>query len=129
MPDVRPADPRGSSVCTARPDEREPVQLDAAAAARTGATARTLRDLTTTPAAPVEVCGRAGEEAWLLRITCADTTTPLVEEHRIAKARVGSAGRGGRCGSVIDHYVVPCPEATYDVYMDMYMCGPGEAFR
>ncbi|MBP6631258.1 MAG: hypothetical protein KA297_17615 [Kofleriaceae bacterium] len=44
-------------------------------------------------------------------------------------ARVGAVGVGGRCAAtVIDHYAVTCPEATYDVYLDMYHCGPDETW-
>jgi hypothetical protein len=27
---------------------------------------------------------------------------------------------------MIDLYEVPCPEKAYEVYIDMYECGPGE---
>jgi len=40
----------------------------------------------------------------------------------IERARAGSVGQGGRCGSIIDHYVVACPEAKYDIFIDAYIC-------
>lgn len=41
--------------------------------------------------------------------------------------RAGSTGAGGRCGSIIDKYALECPEKTYDVFVDIYMCGPNES--
>jgi hypothetical protein len=46
----------------------------------------------------------------------------------LAGSRVGNTGTGGRCGTIIDLYAVPCPDKQYEVYMDMYHCLPGESF-
>lgn len=76
---------------------------------------------------PIEVCGVAQQHDWLLAAQCDDGSSPLKAPEAAAGARVGSMGVGGRCASVIDKYVVTCPESSYDVYMDLYMCGPGES--
>lgn len=102
----------------------EPVMLPGARFdARHGAAAKTFAELNTTLARPVETCGLADELYTLLRYTCDDGSSPFGTDPRVAHAsRAGNAGAGGRCGSIIDLYVVPCPEARYAVYMDMYVC-------
>jgi hypothetical protein len=74
-------------------------------------------------AEPIEVCGVQGETAWLAVAQCDDGTNPFKGDTQVAHAaRVGSVGQGGRNGNIIDLYEVTCPEATYQVYMDMYAC-------
>ncbi|MCP4807784.1 MAG: hypothetical protein GY913_09615 [Proteobacteria bacterium] len=85
-------------------------------------------ELNTTLAKPVEVCSVNGQLETLLRLTCDDGTNPFPDGQTAHAARNGSLGGGGQCDSIIDLYVVTCPEATYEVHMDMYVCAPGEQF-
>jgi hypothetical protein len=82
----------------------------------------------TTKELPIEVCGVQGELGWLVETTCDDGTNPFSTPQQAHRSREGNVGGGGRCGHVIDLYRVPCPEGAYEVYMDMYMCGPSESF-
>ncbi len=77
---------------------------------------------------PVEVCGVGGELAWLVNLTCPDGSSPFASTQVAHNARIGNTGAGGRCGTIIDLYSVPCPGQTYEVYMDMYHCPPEESF-
>lgn len=109
-----------SDVCAQRADELGPVSLRAEQVAlRRGTGARTFAEVATTKDAPIEVCMPDGERAWIASVTCTDGSAPA------SSARAGSVGPGGTCGSVIDLYVVKCPEREYEVFMDMYMCPPG----
>lgn len=98
------------------------------AAARYGKGAVKLSQVASSKERPVEVCGFRAQLEWLRRVTCEDGTSPFASLKEAYDARVGSAGMAGRCMSIIDHYQVPCPEKLYDVYLDAYMCGPGETF-
>lgn len=77
---------------------------------------------------PVEVCGVGGELAWLVKLTCPDGSSPFASTQIAHNARIGNTGAGGRCGTIIDLYSVPCPGQAYEVYMDMYHCPPEESF-
>lgn len=69
------------------------------------------------------MCRIPSEMAWLLDMSCDDGSNPYGGSYERAHAsRVGNRGEGGRCGSIIDLYEVPCPEATYAIYMDAYVC-------
>jgi hypothetical protein len=118
---------------TAKPGSKDPVcatkqdfgpaTLDATqAAARYGANAKSYRDAPTTKQKPVEVCGIRASRQWLGKTACADGSSGQ------QLGRVGSVGSGGRCEAIIDLYRVKCPEAEYEVFIDIYMCGPGESF-
>ncbi len=76
------------------------------------------------PQVPVEVCRARGQCEWLLDLTCEDGSNPFRGLEDAHAHRVGSVGPGGRCGKIIDLYVVPCPEKDYEIYMDMYHCSP-----
>ena len=118
-----------ASMCSNRPDELGPAQLTGAQTSErygTGVTA--LASITTSQAHPIEVCGVGGEMAWLRQSTCADGSHPYSSAENPDDSRAGDTGPGGRCNSIIDLYKVKCPEQTYDVYADMYLCGPGESF-
>lgn len=107
-------------VCAQRADEFGPVPLRAEQVAlRRGTGAKKLGDIATTKDAPIEVCMPVGEREWLASVTCADGTAPT------SRQRSGSVGPGGTCGSIIDAYIVKCPEKDYELFMDMYMCPPG----
>jgi hypothetical protein len=86
-----------------------------------------LAELVTSAKQPVEVCAVSGQLDWLLAARCADGSAPFTEPSVAHSARVGNVGQGGRCDSVIDLYAVACPEGSYEVYMDLYMCRPGES--
>jgi len=89
-------------------------------ALRRGTGAKTFADIVTTKETPIEVCMPGGQRAWLGSVSCIDGTKPT------GSGRSGSVGPGGTCGSIIDLYMVTCPEKQYEVFMDMYMCPPGE---
>ena len=117
------------SMCGKRSDPYAAYQLDSPqAAGRYGARARTYAEAPTTPAQPVEVCGVPAQLAWLVRVTCADGSSAFKSAQDAHGSRKGTA-MGGRCGdSMLDIYRATCPEKTYDVHIDMNMCGPGEKF-
>jgi len=77
---------------------------------------------------PVEVCGVGGELTWLVALTCPDGSHPFSSTEQAHNSRTGNVGAGGRCGTIIDLYAVPCPDKTYEVYMDMYQCMASESF-
>lgn len=84
--------------------------------------AKRFSELSTTQESPVEVCMVEGQLSALTSLTCDDGSNPFADMGQAHAARVGNTGPGGRCGSIIDVYEVPCPEATYEVHMDMYVC-------
>jgi hypothetical protein len=96
-------------------------------ATRHGADMTDLTALATSKEQPVEVCSVAGQHEYLLQATCADGSRPLADASAARRARVGSVGPGGRCGAIIDLYQIPCPEQTYEVYMDLYFCLAGDS--
>jgi hypothetical protein len=116
--------PVDQALCANRPDELGPVQLDEAQARqRHGANARTFTDAPSTKERPIEVCGIPASLQWLRGTACADGSPPT------QRGRSGNVGMGGRCRSIIDLYKVTCPEGDHEVYIDIYMCGPGESMR
>ncbi len=117
-----------TSVCTQRADQFGPIKLTAGqATGRYGHGATRFDQVMSSKERAVEVCGPSGEIDWLFATSCADGSHPFADRSSAHAARRGSTGSGSRCGSIIDLYVVPCPEQTYEVYMDMYMCGPDES--
>ena len=117
------------AACANHPDEYGPYVLtDAQAAGRYGAGAGKFTDAPTTKDKAIEVCGIPQQQAWLLNTSCADGSKAFTGRGQVAGSRKGNVGPGGRCGSIIDLYVATCPEATYEVHIDMYMCGPGDQF-
>ena len=92
-------------------------------AARTGADAKSFATLITSKEKPLEECGIAPVLEKLTWLRCNDGSNPFDGKSQAAHAsRRGSIGPGGRCDSIIDVYVVPCPEATYEVFADSYVC-------
>jgi hypothetical protein len=117
-----PATPTGltKEVCAQRADDFGPVPLRAEQVAlRRGTGAKRITDVPSTKDAPIEVCMPGGQREWLASVTCPDESKPTNAQ------RAGSVGPGGTCGSIIDRYVVTCPDKEYEVFMDMYMCPPG----
>ena len=97
---------------------------------RYGASAEKFAEVQSTLERPVEVCGVDLELEFLTRLRCADGSNPYGDLRSdpygallaTLDSRRGSFGPGGRCGSIIDLYDVPCPEKTYEVYIDFYIC-------
>jgi hypothetical protein len=118
-----------ASMCANHPDELGPWNLTADQMGKrygTGVTA--LATIQTTQQHPIEVCGVPAENVWLAASTCADGSHPYKSPDDVEQSRSGNTGEGGRCGGIIDLYKAKCPEKTYDVYIDMNLCGPGESF-
>jgi hypothetical protein len=118
-----------------RPSVLSPYQVSPEEArARHGANAVRFSDAPSSLSAPIEVCGLKGELTWLTRVTCNDGTLPWGKDvERAHSARTGSKQPQSlhRCPKEtmpLDVYAVPCPEHTYEVYMDMYECAPWETF-
>jgi hypothetical protein len=96
----------------------DPIELEKS----TGHTDKKFSDTVSTPDLPIEVCGMPDQLAYLTRVTCNDGSRPFNNRGDADHARVGNVGRAGRCQRVIDEYAVPCPEATYKVFIDPYRC-------
>jgi hypothetical protein len=60
----------------------------------------------------------------MTRVTCNDGSNPYKTQAVANDSRDGWVGRGGRCNSILDRYSVRCPEATYQVHVDRYVCPP-----
>ena len=71
---------------------------------------------------PIEICGIGPGNKWLVSLSCNDGSKPLHNNAEAETSRVGNVGAGGRCGSIIDHYRVKCPENAYDIFTDGYVC-------
>jgi hypothetical protein len=89
---------------------------------RNGAGVTELAAARSSKAAPIEVCGFIAENEWLFAATCQDGSHPIMSRSQAESARVGNVGPGGRCGSIVDRYRIACPEETYDIYIDGYVC-------
>jgi hypothetical protein len=123
------AAPAADNLCTNHPDPLGPWILTAAQASqRIGTGVTQLAAIPTTKEHAIEVCGVAAENAWLAAATCADGSHAYRGPRDVEQSRAGDVGEGGRCGGIIDQYTVKCPEKTYDVFIDMNLCGPGESF-
>ena len=115
-------DPHDLRACTDDADSRAVGVPAAEFAQRNGAGVTRFRDAHSSKAQPIEMCGIDGGIDWLESLTCDDGSHPVTSHGRAEALRAGNVGPGGRCGSIIDLYRVPCPEATYDVYVDGYIC-------
>jgi hypothetical protein len=91
-------------------------------AKRRGAEVRRFADIKTTEAEPVEVCGIDGEVAWMTRATCKGGTHPFPTPDSANEGRDSYMAKGGRCNSILDRYTVECPEETYTIHVDRYVC-------
>lgn len=89
---------------------------------RRGAGATRFSSVKTTKDEPVEVCGIPAQMEWLLAATCDNGSRPFRDYDHAHSARVGNVGPGGACQSIIDRYEVPCPEGTYSIFIDAYVC-------
>lgn len=101
--------------------------LDAASySRRRGASATRFSTVPTKKEEPLEACGVRGSLEALLRLRCDDGSNPFKSPEEAHASRSGNVGAGGRCGSIVDVYRVPCREQTYEVFIDMYVC-PAES--
>jgi hypothetical protein len=90
---------------------------------RTGITASTFSGLPTTKQRPLEECGIPAVLRRLVTLKCDDGSNPYGGSLAAAeRSRAGNFGPGGRCDSIIDRYDVHCPERTYQVFTDCYIC-------
>ena len=89
---------------------------------RKGTGIRRFSQAQSTKDQPVEVCGIPAQMEWLLAMTCDDGSRPFRSYDHAHSSRAGNVGPGGRCGSIVDLYEVPCPEGTYQVFIDAYVC-------
>jgi hypothetical protein len=118
-----------ASMCANHPDELGPWNLTAdQMGKRYGSGVTALASIATTKEHPIELCSVPAENMWLASSTCADGSHPYKSPDDVEASRAGNVGPGGRCGGIIDLYKATCPEKTYDVYIDMNLCGPGESF-
>lgn len=115
--------PRSTAKCP-RDGDFGPVVLERQQyEARTGADAKSFATLITSKEKPLEDCGIPAVLEKLAWLRCNDGSNPFGGQSRAAHAsRSGNVGPGGRCDSIIDLYVVPCPEAKYEVFADSYVC-------
>lgn len=90
--------------------------------ARVGATATHFSQLSTSRERPAEACGIVASKKWLTTLRCDDQSLPVTDIKVASELRVGNVGVGGRCGSIVDLYRIPCPEQMYELYVDAYMC-------
>lgn len=95
-------------------------------AARSGPRGTTFSSSPSSFAAPIETCGVRGQLEILMSLTCDDGSHPFSDLEQAHRSRAGSADGGGRCRKPVDLYKVACPEKTYDVYMDLYVCTRAE---
>jgi len=113
-----PAAPR-----TCGDEGTSPIFVDNATwTGRRGVNARRFADVQTTVEQPVEVCGVQGEVEWITRVTCANGSNPYGTQDRANSSRDSWMSRGGHCNSILDRYSVACPEATYVIHIDRYVC-------
>jgi hypothetical protein len=117
--------------CSQRPEQFGPVIVSASQyATRHAAKATKFSEVQSTAAQPAEVCGIAAGVELIATLTCDDGSNPHKGDRVAAHAsRAGNVGPGGRCASIIDHYPVRCPEGSYDIYIDSYVCADMAAFQ
>lgn len=116
--------------CSARPEQFGPVIVSASQyAARHAATASKFSEVQSSASQPAEVCGVGAGIELIATLTCDDGTNPFKGDRMAAHAsRAGNVGPGGRCDSIIDLYPVTCPEGTFEIYIDSYVCADLAAF-
>lgn len=89
---------------------------------RNGAGVTKLRDARSTTQTPIEMCSVDAANEWLTALTCDDGSRPIQDHGAAESARAGNVGPAGRCGSLVDEYRVRCPERTYQIFIDAYVC-------
>lgn len=123
--------PADAPLTCERPQDFGPVLVTATQYAnRYAANASKFSEVASTKERPAEVCGIGTGVELIATLTCDDGTNPYKGDRMAAhSSRAGNVGPGGRCGSIIDHYPVVCPEGSYDIYIDSYMCADLAAFQ
>ena len=100
------------------------------AQARRGYNDHKFSDRVTTADRPIEVCGFAQQLSWLTALHCDDGSRPWGDDvHAAHAARRGSVTPDdidSSCLHPIDAYEVTCPEKTYTVYINLYVCPANE---
>lgn len=91
-------------------------------ARRNGANVTRFADAKSSEQQPIEVCGIDGEVAWMTRAACNGGKHPFESAMQANERRDSYASTGGRCNSILDRYTVECPEATYTIFVDRYIC-------
>lgn len=91
---------------------------------RYGADVQRISQVPTTHKRPLETCGLAATLSALLHMQCNSGKPAFQSKNAAHDSRRGGVGPGGRCGSILDLYDVSCPEANYEIHVDMYFCGP-----
>ncbi len=118
-----PPDDEVSEIDCDRPHGSDNVYVTAEQfAKRLGASAKKFSEVRSTLARPAEVCGVSQELDLLTRLRCNDGSNPYRDRRAAHRSRRGSTAPAGRCGSPIDAYEVPCPEAFYRVHIDIHIC-------
>ncbi len=113
-----------------RPEQFGPVIVTADQYAhRYAATATRFSEVSSTREQPAEVCGIGAGVELLMTLKCDDGSSPFADFMTAHSSRVGNVGSAGRCGSIVDLYQAPCPEKTYEVYIDSYICADLAAFN
>jgi hypothetical protein len=131
MPPEQENQPPLEPIECSRPEGYGPVIVSATQYAhRYAATVSRFSAIASTKEQPAEVCGIAAGIELLVSLTCDDGRNPFGGDWTAAhSSRAGNVGPGGRCDSIIDRYVVPCPEGSFDVYIDSYICADAAAFQ
>jgi hypothetical protein len=116
--------------CNKRKDDRGVLVSDARARARRGFDDQRFSDRVSTTDAPIEVCGYAQQLSWLTAMHCDDGSRPWGDDvHAAHAARRGSVDPDdlqSSCMHPIDVYEAKCPEKTYVVYINLYVCPANE---
>ncbi len=116
--------------CRSKRDDHAFVVSAERAAVRRGATDEYFSDRQSTDGAPVEVCGYAQQYAWLARVACDDGSRPVADRTTTEATRVAAMlllpGEDEPCSLIVDHWQIPCPERTYGVAINQYVCRADE---
>jgi hypothetical protein len=116
--------------CGDRKDDKGILVSDERARARRGYDDQRFSDRATTADRPIEVCGYAQQLSWLTAMHCDDGSRPWGDDvHAAHAARRGSLhpeDLDTSCLMPIDAYQVTCPEKTYTVFINLYVCPSNE---
>lgn len=91
-----------------------------------GADTTRFSEWTSSFAEPYETCGIYAGLSLLSRLRCDDGRSPYASNGEAHASRLKPARPGRRCGSFVDAYEAKCPEKTYVVHIDAYVCEAGK---